>query len=431
MVRCEVCGKQTDLPFRCNYCGELLCSEHRLPENHECPNLPNEAPEYIREKIPEQRKTHQKEELKNYQPLNSDDEFVSQGPLHFEKGPGWKKAQKKKRNITLASLLIVIFFVALVMILVNPNILGQNQISPNKSNISPSAIPTITIPSPTLSVTVIPANSESSTDLVDYALNLINSDRQSHSLQNVSLSSINSGQQHAEDMLNNGYFSHWDLQGYKPYMRYTLAGGKGAVAENCAWMWSTGSITDIKDALNNLEHSMMYDDASSNWGHKDNILESSHNAVSIGIAYDSSHVYLVQDFEDDYVDWTTLTSSSGQTKISGTLQSSVIISQVAVYYDKVSTLTAQQLSNAPYQDGYDPGTYVGEVVTPAAEGSYYVPPDEGILIEASSWVQTSQSFDIAFDLSSVFVQSGTGVYTLYLWTDSGTYLTTYSIWYSG
>ena len=53
-------------------------------------------------------------------------------------------------------------------------------------------------------------------------------------LTNVTLSAIDSAQLHAENLLDNNYFSHWDLNGYKPYMRYTLAGGSGSVSENCA-----------------------------------------------------------------------------------------------------------------------------------------------------------------------------------------------------
>ncbi|MHA2393819.1 MAG: AN1-type zinc finger domain-containing protein [Promethearchaeota archaeon] len=36
MVECELCGKDTYMPFRCNYCEGYYCSEHRLPENHNC-----------------------------------------------------------------------------------------------------------------------------------------------------------------------------------------------------------------------------------------------------------------------------------------------------------------------------------------------------------------------------------------------------------
>lgn len=40
MVRCEYCGKPIrGLPYRCKYCGAILCVEHHLPENHNCPGL--------------------------------------------------------------------------------------------------------------------------------------------------------------------------------------------------------------------------------------------------------------------------------------------------------------------------------------------------------------------------------------------------------
>ncbi|MCD6360731.1 MAG: site-2 protease family protein [Armatimonadetes bacterium] len=36
MVKCDYCGKDEYLPFRCKYCGGYFCSEHRLPEMHNC-----------------------------------------------------------------------------------------------------------------------------------------------------------------------------------------------------------------------------------------------------------------------------------------------------------------------------------------------------------------------------------------------------------
>jgi len=38
-MKCKKCGKETFLPFRCQYCGDYFCSDHRLPENHECPRM--------------------------------------------------------------------------------------------------------------------------------------------------------------------------------------------------------------------------------------------------------------------------------------------------------------------------------------------------------------------------------------------------------
>ena len=34
---CKRCGKEVFLPFKCPYCGSHFCTEHRLPENHDCP----------------------------------------------------------------------------------------------------------------------------------------------------------------------------------------------------------------------------------------------------------------------------------------------------------------------------------------------------------------------------------------------------------
>jgi Zn-dependent protease len=45
VVKCKQCGVDAYMPFQCPYCGEYFCTEHRLPENHECP-------EHWRAKIP-------------------------------------------------------------------------------------------------------------------------------------------------------------------------------------------------------------------------------------------------------------------------------------------------------------------------------------------------------------------------------------------
>ncbi|MEM2994809.1 MAG: AN1-type zinc finger domain-containing protein [Candidatus Bathyarchaeia archaeon] len=38
-MKCQRCGQETFLPFRCPYCEGYFCSEHRLPESHECPKM--------------------------------------------------------------------------------------------------------------------------------------------------------------------------------------------------------------------------------------------------------------------------------------------------------------------------------------------------------------------------------------------------------
>jgi Zn-dependent protease len=39
MERCAVCGAEEFIPYVCRYCGRVHCVYHRLPENHNCPNI--------------------------------------------------------------------------------------------------------------------------------------------------------------------------------------------------------------------------------------------------------------------------------------------------------------------------------------------------------------------------------------------------------
>jgi Zn-dependent protease len=39
-MQCHYCEEyKPGLPFRCNFCGNYFCSDHRLPENHACPRV--------------------------------------------------------------------------------------------------------------------------------------------------------------------------------------------------------------------------------------------------------------------------------------------------------------------------------------------------------------------------------------------------------
>ena len=41
MSKCDACGKSESMPYQCRHCGGTHCSEHRLPEAHDCPGLDN------------------------------------------------------------------------------------------------------------------------------------------------------------------------------------------------------------------------------------------------------------------------------------------------------------------------------------------------------------------------------------------------------
>jgi len=54
-LKCEICGKNIELPFQCSFCSGNFCVEHRLPENHSCLNSPPRTPlgPWKGKKIPE------------------------------------------------------------------------------------------------------------------------------------------------------------------------------------------------------------------------------------------------------------------------------------------------------------------------------------------------------------------------------------------
>jgi len=48
---CSYCGKVIDgLPYKCHYCEETFCPEHRLPENHFCMRMPRRSWDTYRER---------------------------------------------------------------------------------------------------------------------------------------------------------------------------------------------------------------------------------------------------------------------------------------------------------------------------------------------------------------------------------------------
>ncbi len=288
------------------------------------------------------------------------------------------------------------------------------------------------------------------TQLANYTLGLINQDRTSNGIPPVSLSTAQSGQQHADSLAYFGTIGHWDVQGYKPYMRYTLLGGTGSVSENVGPTYCTNSqtpsasvfptpctIQTLENAIANSEYQMMNNDsACCNNGHRLNILNRMHNAVSIGIAYNatSNLAYLVEDFEDTYITSESLQLSAGTITFQGStaqnLQGWTSTSSgatIVMYYDPPpSNISISMLVPNPscyqynefneppscqYQGAYTPGTEISSVFAPCPNGYTCQSGND----YAQVWQQDSAgSFEIVFSISAMESAQGSGVYTLYL-----------------
>lgn len=256
--------------------------------------------------------------------------------------------------------------------------------------------------------------------LANYTLDLINSDRRNFGLEPVSLSMVPSGQQHADSMLYFGYFSHWDTQGFKPYMRYTLLGGRGSVSENVAYeYWSKPhytSLAEVEQGIKELESMMVYNDSiCCNNGHRYNILNPLHNKVSIGIAYNSTHLYLVEDFENYYVNASIKLEDNLVTLYGNIVNPIQRFTSLIVYYDaKPEAMNITQLKALRHE--YTPGIFVGGILPQC----FFICEkfENGTTVYAQEWVVDSYHVSISFTLQPLTQKFGPGVYTLYLTTNS-------------
>ena len=100
---------------------------------------------------------------------------------------------------------------------------------------TPTAMPTTrptATPNPTLTPEPWLRSDQRSMELKEYMLGLVNNIREDEGLPPVLLGNNIAAQLHAERSLKDCISGHWGTDGLKPYMRYSLAGGIQANAEN-------------------------------------------------------------------------------------------------------------------------------------------------------------------------------------------------------
>ncbi len=160
-------------------------------------------------------------------------------------------------------------------------------------------------------------------------LELVNADRKNEGLGAVEVDDIatRAGQEHAEDMVKNGYRAHWGSDGSVPEQRYTEAGGDQLVQENVTCFFDGEKrALDPHPAFTPEEieaaERVYMDEKPPNDGHRKNILIPTHNRLGIGLAKAKglAQVCVSQEFVDAYGDYDALpkTAKSGQRiKVSG------------------------------------------------------------------------------------------------------------------
>lgn len=271
---------------------------------------------------------------------------------------------------------------------------------------------------------------ESINNLVHYALDRINEDREKYDLSPVNLSENKAAQIHADNLFEtrDQYPSHWTADGMKPYMKYSKNNGTGYVEQNVAVRGYDRVETqkckdDVVDCdiinpfkqIDDFEWNMINNDTSCcNNKHRTNILDKYHTHVSIGIAYDDYYFVLVQNFENNYIKLDKpLTQDNRVFHITGRmLINNYELDNIGVFYDNTpdESFYRQNRNNG----SYSLGKLTALVVEPPPIFSNYEQPANYTLIEANKWIQDGRSLDIVFDLSSVLKTDGVYTIVVYL-----------------
>ncbi len=257
-------------------------------------------------------------------------------------------------------------------------------------------------------------------ELVEYALELINRDREGNGLAPVTLGSNPAAQKHAEERLANGYLSHWGMDGLKPYMRYTLAGGVNYEAENgfmTETIWFGGRdpsySIDPKEMLEQAQEGLM-----ASPGHRKNILDKWHKKVNLGIAYDEGRLDLVQQFEGDYIDFSKLPSISGNILLMAGKVNLGIIENITLYYDPLpQPLNPKQLDAPPYDYAYGLGGEIGTILPPLPPDYFYIDLSPNDVIAVTWDIESEGLFTIEANVSPI-LEEGKGVYTVVVWVET-------------
>jgi uncharacterized protein YkwD len=272
-----------------------------------------------------------------------------------------------------------------------------------------------------------------------HVLNLINKDRADHGIDPVRLGTNAAAQSHANDMLAFGYLGHWWVDGRKPYMVYSDTGGTSYVAENVAVYGHkiAGFIDNDCDSLlslcerlvpdERLEHlqwSMVYDDAESDWGHRETMLDPNHTEVSIGIAFDSEFIALAQHFSGDKARVLSGPSINSRTlSLTAEIDPDVAVLEVMPVW-RESLPVERRPEDIAQLNSYCPGGDFSEecgdplwvVYPPPPFGREYIDPPDNALV-ATVWDESDGVLEIEVVLP-LFDLVG-GVYTVALLEDVG------------
>jgi uncharacterized protein YkwD len=121
----------------------------------------------------------------------------------------------------------------------------------------------------------------------DRLLVMVNEERSRTGLSRLQLDELacTVATQHARDMSDGQFLSHWGRDGRKPYQRYSFAGGIDAVQENVSSADNVPSLSPASLVVDLAEmHKSLFEETPPHDGHRRTILHSWNTHVGFGIA---------------------------------------------------------------------------------------------------------------------------------------------------
>ena len=264
-------------------------------------------------------------------------------------------------------------------------------------------------------------------ELKNFALSKINEDRVKHGLSPLLQSNNTAAQIHANELLQTKTISHLTMDGFKPYMLYSLYNGTGYVQQNIGQIsyvisnegqnYSKASdlcydfkrfycpVIDQYKSINDLEYSMMNnDEICCNNGHKNNILNKFHTHVSIGIAFNKYYFVMVQNFENHYLssDLKILKNNEDiilEAKINDQNKFNFVINHVSFFLDEFPTKLNYEKNRD--KNSYDFGDLKLMISKPLPSDLQYIQEkkdDSYKIIEAKKWDLSKNNIDLEFQL---------------------------------
>jgi hypothetical protein len=136
-------------------------------------------------------------------------------------------------------------------------------------------------------------------------LKQVNAERAHAGLHQLQLDELASkvANEHARDMIQRDFLSHWGSDGRKPYHRYSFAGGTDAVRENVSSAQNIQSVTPAGVARDLYEmHLSMIEEIPPNDGHRKTILSPPLTHVGFGIAMQGHNLRLDELYLARYIE---------------------------------------------------------------------------------------------------------------------------------